>query len=233
VTVGWSKHVRPTRIIVADDNAAANPLRRGVLQMIPILGVRVSVILLAEFLKLTGEGPGGDRVFLIVSNPTELLKLVEGGLQLTEVIVGNLGYQTGWQKVSKEVHAEPELAGRVVDAGHQARGKMDAHIVDDGPVPGVREGALMRFRRAQMAPSHASQRIAGPKAQPKRLAGVGLVGAYGEYARATTSRGRTNLWSLGPHGSARDAKEEKEYRGGKSHGNRYLARHPERTSGPG
>ena len=58
VTVGWSKHVRPTRIIVADDNAAANPLRRGVLQMIPILGVRVSVILLAEFLKLTGEGPG-------------------------------------------------------------------------------------------------------------------------------------------------------------------------------
>ena len=165
-----------------------------------------------------------------MSNPTELLKLVEGGLQLTEVIVGNLGYQTGWQKISKEVHAEPELAAL---RELSTRGPMDAHIADHGPAPGVREGALMRFRRAQMAPSHASQRIAGPKAQPKRLAGVGLVGAYGEYARATTSRGRTNLWSLGPHGSARDAKEEKEYRGGKSHGNRYLARHPERTSGPG
>jgi mannose/fructose/N-acetylgalactosamine-specific phosphotransferase system component IIB len=111
VTVGWSKHVRPTRIIVADDKAAANPLQRGVLQMIPIPGVRVSVMPLAEFLQLTREEPGGDRVFLIVSNPTELLKLVEGGLQLTEVVVGNLGYQTGRQKISKEVHAnEAELA---------------------------------------------------------------------------------------------------------------------------
>jgi mannose/fructose/N-acetylgalactosamine-specific phosphotransferase system component IIB len=111
VTVGWSKHVRPTRIIVADDKAAANPLQRGVLQMIPIPGARVSVMPLAEFLQLTREERGGDRVFLIVSNPTELLKLLEGGLRLTKVVVGNLGYQTGRQKISKEVYAnEAELA---------------------------------------------------------------------------------------------------------------------------
>jgi mannose/fructose/N-acetylgalactosamine-specific phosphotransferase system component IIB len=111
VTVGWSKHVRPTRIVVADDKAAANPLQRGVLQMIPIPGVSVSVMPLAEFLNLAREGPGGDRVFLIVGNPIELLRLVDGGLQLNDVVVGNLGYQIGRQKISKEVHAnEAELA---------------------------------------------------------------------------------------------------------------------------
>ncbi len=110
VTVGWSKHVRPTRIVVANDQAASNPLQRGVLQMIPIPGVKVSVMTLAEFLQTAQQGPGGDRVFLIVGNPIDLLKLVEGGLSMREVVVGNIGYQAGRQKISKEVHAnEAEL----------------------------------------------------------------------------------------------------------------------------
>jgi mannose/fructose/N-acetylgalactosamine-specific phosphotransferase system component IIB len=108
VTVGWSKHVRPTRIIVADDKAAANPLQRGMLEMIPVPGVQVSVMSLADFLQIANEGPGGERVFLIVGNPTELLKLVDGGLRPPDVVVGNLGYQTGRVTISKEVHANAE-----------------------------------------------------------------------------------------------------------------------------
>ena len=108
VTVGWSKVVRPTRIIVANDQAAGNPLQRGVLQMVPIPGVKVSVMTLAEFLQLIGQGPGGDRVFLIVNNPKDLVKLADGGVEPREVIVGNIGYQAGRQKISKEVHVAPD-----------------------------------------------------------------------------------------------------------------------------
>jgi PTS system mannose-specific IIB component len=110
VTTGWSKVVRPTRVVVANDQAANSSLQRGVLQMVPIPGAKVSVMTLDEFQDLASEGPGGDRVFLIVNSPIDLLKLVEGGLEAKQVIVGNIGYQAGRKKISKEVHAnEAEL----------------------------------------------------------------------------------------------------------------------------
>lgn len=92
------------------------------------------------------EGPGGDRVFLIVGNPTELLKLVDGWLRPPDVVIGNLRSQTGRVTISKEVHANAEeLAAfrELSRRGIKAGGAMDAFVFGHGPQQGAREGSLM------------------------------------------------------------------------------------------
>ncbi len=119
VTIGWSKVVRPTHIVVANDPAAANPLTRGVLQMVPIAGVKIAVLTLAEFQQYAAQ-PGADRVFLIVASPIDLVALVDAGVEVpAQVIVGNIGYRAGRQRISKEVYAnEAEIAALRLLAAH-------------------------------------------------------------------------------------------------------------------
>ena len=107
VTMGWTRQVGPDRIVVANDRAATDPLQRAMLEMAPAPGVQLSVLEVAAFQAAVASGSfGSERVFLIVATPVDLVRLLDGGTPIDDVVVGNIGYRAGRRTISKEVHAD-------------------------------------------------------------------------------------------------------------------------------
>jgi len=109
VAVGWTRFVGGTHIVVADDEVAKDNTQIMLLKMATPVGVKSTVLSVTEAArKLAGGKFAGDKVIVIVRGPQALLGLMEGGVPLGKVNVGNVRMQEGRRRLTKEVAASPE-----------------------------------------------------------------------------------------------------------------------------
>jgi mannose/fructose/N-acetylgalactosamine-specific phosphotransferase system component IIB len=136
VTVGWRQHLRYAEIWVVDDLVGTDPYLQDALRLAAPPGVEVRVYGVGEAGALLASGVNCQmasarhqasrgtqacEVLLLVRSPQAALALVEGGVPVTQVNVGNLSARTGSVRVFKNIsltHAQIEvldaLAGRGV-----------------------------------------------------------------------------------------------------------------------
>lgn len=87
----WTGTLESTRIMVANDAVAENDLRKSALRMAAPPTVRTSLIGVERAARQILEGKyAGQRVFLIVDGPADLLRLLDYGLPIKTVNVGNM-----------------------------------------------------------------------------------------------------------------------------------------------
>lgn len=107
VVVKWSVTAKATHIIAIDDEVAANSFLKNLnIRMAP-KGMQVDVLSVDEGIEeLKGKySPESIRVILIVKTPGVLVRLVEGGIHLDKIIVGNMGGAAGRKQLFTHVHA--------------------------------------------------------------------------------------------------------------------------------
>lgn len=104
VATMWTRSVSATRIMIVDDEIVKSEVQKATLKTAVPGGVHLSV--------LTGKGAadriksgqyGGQRVFLIVRDINMLKVLVDNGVDLKKVNVGNMSMQTGAIQIAKSV----------------------------------------------------------------------------------------------------------------------------------
>jgi mannose/fructose/N-acetylgalactosamine-specific phosphotransferase system component IIB len=109
VVVGWTRTVGATRIVVADDEAAADAMRQMLLRMAAPPGVQVSILPVEEAARQLAAGAfAGERVMVIVRSPVALVRMRELGFLFDEVNVGNVAMGPGRVRLTKEVAATPD-----------------------------------------------------------------------------------------------------------------------------
>lgn len=100
----WSTSLNTQRIIVINDEAAKDPLQKSSLRMAAPSSMRLSVLTVAEAAKNVQAGKyGAQRIFLLFKNPTDVLRYLEAGGELTTVNVGNMSYKEGTREVTKSI----------------------------------------------------------------------------------------------------------------------------------
>lgn len=100
----WSTSLNTQRIIVINDEAAKDPLQKSSLRMAAPSTMRLSVLTVAEAAKNVQAGKyGAQRIFLLFKNPTDVLRYLEAGGELTTVNVGNMSYKEGTREVTKSI----------------------------------------------------------------------------------------------------------------------------------
>lgn len=118
VTVVWRQYLHFDRVWVVDDQVAADPFLRDTLCLAAPAGVTVGVHTVQQALKglfgglgedLEG-GPAGPPLLLLVKSPQAALALVEGGLPLDELNVGNLASRPGSKRAFASISLTPEQA---------------------------------------------------------------------------------------------------------------------------
>jgi mannose/fructose/N-acetylgalactosamine-specific phosphotransferase system component IIB len=112
VTMGWSRAVRADVLLVVSDRVAASALDTGLMEMAAPPGVRTLVWSVDQARAAAGGGewPSG-RALLLIANPLDLERLVDAGLEVTEVNIGGVRSEGARHKLTKEVHAtDDELA---------------------------------------------------------------------------------------------------------------------------
>lgn len=107
----WTNTVKATRIMVPNDRVAADDMLKKVLRMAAPAGVKTSIIPVERAAKQILEGRyAGQRVFMVVENPVDILRLMDYGLPIKHVNVGNIGGREDRIQVKTSLCMSPEEA---------------------------------------------------------------------------------------------------------------------------
>jgi len=107
VATRWTKETNVTRIIVVSDEVAADTVRKTLLTQVAPPGVTAHVVDVAKMLRVYNNPKyAGQRVMLLFTNPTDVERVVEGGVKITSVNIGGMAYRQGKTQVNNAVSVD-------------------------------------------------------------------------------------------------------------------------------
>lgn len=102
VATAWTKSVNPSRIIVVSDAVAKDDLRKKLIEQAAPPGVKANVIPVEKMIEVSKDPRfGNTKALLLFENPEDVLRVVEGGVDIQEVNVGSMAHSVGKIVVSK------------------------------------------------------------------------------------------------------------------------------------
>lgn len=133
VATRWSTGLRVNRIMVIDDAVAANDMEKSILRMAAPAGVNTSILGFDKAVANIQNGNyDGQRVMLIVKSPVTLVKMMEAGVELLPVNIGNMSNRPGTTQYKKSVSMTAEER-EAVDTLLKAGIHVTAQMVPDDP----------------------------------------------------------------------------------------------------
>jgi PTS system mannose-specific IIB component len=110
VAVTWKNHIGADKIIVTNDKVAADPIQKMALPL-AARGSTVLVLSVAECIQYAKDHPN-ETMFVIAKYPSDALQILESGVEVKDVNVGNAAPINGttYKMVDKSIAATAEDA---------------------------------------------------------------------------------------------------------------------------
>ena len=101
----WITSIKPSRVMVIDNEASTNDMQKRALKMATPAGTALSVLSLDKArTNILAGNYDNQKVMIVVRRPDYLKNLVDGGIKLPEVIVGCMPKVEGvTRKLSKTI----------------------------------------------------------------------------------------------------------------------------------
>ena len=133
VATRWATGLKVNRIMIIDDAVAVNETEKSILRMAAPAGVNTSILQFEKALANIKNGNyAGQRVMLVVKSPVILVKMMEAGINLLPVNIGNMSNRAGTTQYKKSISmTEDEKAA--VEKLLQSGIKVTAQMVPDEP----------------------------------------------------------------------------------------------------
>ncbi|WP_297203495.1 PTS mannose transporter subunit IIAB [uncultured Pluralibacter sp.] len=107
VATRWTKETNVTRIIVVSDEVAADTVRKTLLTQVAPPGVTAHVVDVAKMVRVYNNPQyAGQRVMLLFTNPTDVERLVEQGVNITSVNIGGMAFHQGKTQVNNAISVD-------------------------------------------------------------------------------------------------------------------------------
>ncbi|MCI4002001.1 PTS mannose transporter subunit IIAB [Dickeya dianthicola] len=104
VATRWTKETNVNRIIVVSDEVAADNVRKTLLTQVAPPGVSAHVVDVAKAVRVYNNPKyASDRVMLLFTNPTDVLRLVEDNVKMTSINIGGMAYRQGKTQINNAV----------------------------------------------------------------------------------------------------------------------------------
>jgi len=104
VVTSWSKETKCERIIVVNDEVAADTMRKTLLEMVAPPGMKSNVIGIDKAVRVLNNPTYANvHVMLLFTNPTDVLRLVEGGIDLKSINIGGMSFKEGKKQITGTV----------------------------------------------------------------------------------------------------------------------------------
>lgn len=103
VATQWSGAIGINLILVANDKVAADPMRQGLMDMAAPSYAGTRYWTIEKTINTIHRASEAQKIFLILDNPHDALKLVEGGVPITKLNVGNMHMSEGKRQVATSV----------------------------------------------------------------------------------------------------------------------------------
>lgn len=104
VATRWTKETRVKRIIVVSDDVAKDSVRSTLLKQVAPPGVTAHVVDVDKCIRVYNNPKyAGERVMLLFTNPTDVKRLVEAGVEIPSINIGGMAFHEGKTQVTNAV----------------------------------------------------------------------------------------------------------------------------------
>ncbi|MCO6536947.1 MAG: PTS sugar transporter subunit IIB [Gilliamella sp.] len=102
VATAWTKSTNPNRIIVVSDSVAKDELRKKLIQEAAPPGVKANVVPVKKIIEVSRDPRfGNTKALLLFENPQDVLRTIEGGVDINELNIGSMAHSVGKVMVNK------------------------------------------------------------------------------------------------------------------------------------
>lgn len=107
VGVTWTMTLGANLLVVADDEAAGDKLQQELMSMTAeSSGAGVRFFTLQKTIDVIHKAAPSQKIFLVCRTPASVRALIEGGVPIKEVNVGNMHFSNGKHPISKKVYVD-------------------------------------------------------------------------------------------------------------------------------
>lgn len=115
VGITWTNSLGANLIIVANDEAANDPVQQSLMDMVVSDGVQTRYFTLQKMIDIIHKAAERQKIFIVCKTPQDVLTLVKGGVPIDFVNIGNMHFCEGKKQIYKTVSVD----NNDIDAFHQ------------------------------------------------------------------------------------------------------------------
>ena len=108
VATQWNGTIGANLILVANDAVANNKMRQNLMDMAAPNGVATRYFTIQKTIDVIHKAAPSQHIFIIVENPEDALRLVEGGVPIKKLNIGNMHMAEGKRQVATSVAVNDE-----------------------------------------------------------------------------------------------------------------------------
>lgn len=105
----WTTKLNISRIMVVDDEVSENTIEKSGLKLATPSGVKLSVLPVDKASKNILAGKyDSQSVLIVVKKPDTLLRLIEDGVKIQEINVGNMSQSASTRSITKSINVSDQ-----------------------------------------------------------------------------------------------------------------------------
>lgn len=108
VATMWSSSVGANLLLVANDEVAQNEFRQGLMDMAAPSFAQTRYFTIEKTINIIHKASESQHIAIICENPQDVLKLVEGGVPIKKVNIGNMHFSEGKEQISSTVSVDED-----------------------------------------------------------------------------------------------------------------------------
>ncbi|MGJ7045080.1 PTS system galactosamine-specific IIB component [Thermoanaerobacterium thermosulfurigenes] len=107
VGVTWTTSLGANLIVVVDDEVAKDPLQQELMAVTAqASGVGIRFFSVDQTINIIHKAAPTQKIFIVCKTPEIVRKLIDGGVPIKEVNVGNMHFSQGKRQISKKVYVD-------------------------------------------------------------------------------------------------------------------------------
>lgn len=103
VATQWTNVIGANLLLVANDKVSTDKLRQNLMDMAAPNGVQTRYFSIQKTIDVIHKAADRQKIFIICETPQDVLRLIEGGVPIDKVNVGNMHMADGKSQVATSV----------------------------------------------------------------------------------------------------------------------------------
>ncbi|WP_094752573.1 PTS N-acetylgalactosamine transporter subunit IIB [Psychromonas sp. CD1] len=108
VGVQWVGFVNANLVIVANDAVAKDEIQKNLMEMVVADGIGIRFWSLQKTIDTIHKAADRQKILLVCKTPSDFLTLVNGGVEISRINVGNMHFCQGKEQIHKTVSVDKD-----------------------------------------------------------------------------------------------------------------------------
>lgn len=103
VATAWAQYSGANLLLVPNDDVSVNPTRQNLMNLAAPKGMQTRYFSVQKTIDIIHKAADRQLIAIIAETPQDVVRLVEGGVPIKKVNVGNMHMSEGKKQISKAV----------------------------------------------------------------------------------------------------------------------------------